>query len=187
LSSRRPAGKSVLLHICCGVCAFACIESLQSQGFTVRGLFFNPNIHPQEEYLKRSAAAARIADVTGIKTEEGPYVPKFWQDACAAYKDEREGGRRCRRCYELRLARTLSVCRKQNFDYFTSTLTVSPHKDSRVIFEIGERLDKDKFLACDFKKKDGFKKTIQAARKFNLYRQKYCGCVYSIKKPETRG
>jgi len=171
--------KKVLLHICCGVCAFYCIESLRRDGFYVEGFFFNPNIHPYFEYLKRKRAAEIAVKSCGVSLQEGNYPVFDWFKRHKAYSQESEGGLRCESCYLMRLEQTKTVCEQRKYDYFTTTLTVSPHKNSQLIFEIGRRLDKKRFLPIDFKKKDGFKKTILAAKKAEVYRQAYCGCSYS--------
>ncbi|MCM8831119.1 MAG: epoxyqueuosine reductase QueH [Candidatus Omnitrophica bacterium] len=174
--------KKVLLHICCGVCALYCIEYLKEQKFYVEGFFFNPNIHPINEYKKRKEYVDKLIDLYQIKIITEEYEPQAWHKVCDIYKDEPEGGKRCYFCYEFRLLKTYEVMQKNNFDYFTTTLTISPHKKSNTIFEIANRINKDKFLAIDFKKQNGFKKTIHLSNKFNFYRQNYCGCIYSIKK-----
>jgi predicted adenine nucleotide alpha hydrolase (AANH) superfamily ATPase len=171
--------KKVLLHICCGICAIASIRRLQEEGFYVEGLFFNPNIHPEEEYLRRLAVARQVGLITATKIIESVYEPQKWQDTFGGFSDEPEGGKRCVLCYEYRLKETFAVCRENSFDYFTSTLTISPHKDSAAIFQIGRAVGAEHFLAVDFKKKDGFKIASRLAREHNLYRQNYCGCAYS--------
>jgi len=173
--------KKVLLHICCGVCALYAIEKLKKEGYVVEGLFFNPNIYPQDEHSLRKEAAHNATDIEDIKMIEGKYEPSLWGDACGQYKDEAEGGMRCNLCYELRLKKTFEKAKDLGFDFFTTTLTISPHKDSRVISEIGKTIGADTFLEMDFKKEDGFKRTMELAKKHNLYRQKYCGCMYSQK------
>ncbi|OPX30955.1 MAG: hypothetical protein B1H08_00290 [Candidatus Omnitrophica bacterium 4484_171] len=172
----------VLLHICCGVCAFASIERLKGEGYTVKGFFYNPNIHPSGEYEKRREVLNIVRDSTGIEIIEGGYDPREWFALCEHLKDEPEGGARCSICYRMRLKETFLLSKKLKFDYFTTTLTISPHKKSRVIFDIGSQIGGDDFLAIDFKKKDGFKRTNELARKYNVYRQNYCGCVYSLRK-----
>jgi len=172
--------KKVLLHICCGVCAFYSIDYLKEKGFEVVGYFFNPNIYPEEEYNKRKDVLYTVADLTSIKIIEGDYANKEWEELCKAYKDEPEGGKRCELCYKIRLEETAKKSKDLNFDYFTTTLTISPHKKSKVIFDIATLIDKNRFLFIDFKKNDGFKKTIELAKKYNLYRQNYCGCRYSL-------
>lgn len=176
--------KKVLLHICCGVCAASCIIRLKEEGFQVAGFFYNPNIHPYEEYLRRKEIIEKLKEAFYIPIYEAEYNTKNWFALCFPFKDELEGGKRCLLCYELRLRRTYKLLKEKQFDYFTTTLTVSPHKKSKLIFEVGEKIDKDKFLPIDFKKKDGFKKSINFAKEHNLYRQHYCGCLYSL---EERG
>lgn len=178
--------KKVLLHICCGICAAASVQRLKADGFEVEGFFFNPNIHPAREYIKRKKAAGEASKISKINLIEAEYDADSWFKRCQALKNEPEGGKRCLLCYEMRLKKTLDTCLDKGFDYFTTTLSISPHKNSAEIFEVGKRLDKDRFLAIDFKEKDGFKNTMESAKKYNLYRQSYCGCIYSMKKQDER-
>lgn len=171
----------VLLHICCGVCASHAIEALQSSGYLVSGYFYNPNIYPYKEYFLRKQAAQKIAKFYKIKLFNSSYDLTRWEKNCAIFKDEKEGGLRCNACFQLRLEETYKKAKDNNFDYFTTTLTISPHKQSKTIFEIGKNLAEDNFLEIDFKKKDGFKKALEISKKLNLYRQNYCGCVYSLR------
>ena len=171
--------KKVLLHACCGVCAFACLEKLKSEGFAVSLLFFNPNIHPEVEYLKRLATAGRVSEISSVELLKTTYEPKQWFDKCGGYKKEPEGGKRCLLCYELRLKKTFEIARLKGFDCFTTTLTISPHKRSKGIFNIGKEIGGGFFLDFDFKKQEGFKRTIERAKEHGLYRQNYCGCIYS--------
>lgn len=173
--------KKILLHICCGICALASIEALEAKGYKVSGFFFNPNIWPREEYLKRLQAAQEASAIKAIELIEGRYNAQDWFDLCSQYKDQPEGGQRCELCYEFRLKEAAEIAEKNACDYFTTTLTISPHKSSSVIAQIGKKIGDDRFLELDLKKKDGFKKTIQEAKKHNLYRQNYCGCMYSKK------
>ena len=170
----------ILLHICCGICALASIEQLKEKGYEVRGFFYNPNIYPKEEYLKRLGVAKEVGKITQIEVIEGKYQPDLWTDVCSDLANEPEGKKRCDLCYKLRLKEAFKVCQENNCDYFTTTLTISPHKKSDVINEIGRKIGNEKYLACDFKKENGFKKTIELANKYNFYRQNYCGCIYSI-------
>ncbi|MFA6282302.1 MAG: epoxyqueuosine reductase QueH [Candidatus Omnitrophota bacterium] len=172
--------KKVLLHVCCGVCAFYCIQRLTKEGYYVESFFYNPNIYPEEEYLKRRFAAKEVATITKTKITEGPYVPQAWLKECQDYKDAKEGGERCLICYRTRLIATQKEARDKNFDFFTTTLTISPHKDNNIIAAIGQEVGGGAFLPVNFKKQDGFKKTLELAKKYNLYRQNYCGCIYSI-------
>jgi predicted adenine nucleotide alpha hydrolase (AANH) superfamily ATPase len=173
--------RTVLLHICCGICALESINKLKQQNYEVIGFFYNPNIYPEIEYLKRKQVVEKVAEIYKIKVIYGEYEPQIWEDICGMYKDEPEGGKRCILCYEFRLKKTFDLLLKENYDLFTSTLTISPHKKSSIIFEIGEKIGGEKFLKIDFKKQDGFKKTIDLAKQFSLYRQNYCGCKFSIK------
>lgn len=173
--------KKVLLHICCGVCAIASIKRLQEEGYGVVGFFYNPNIEPKEEYLKRLETAKKAARITGIEFIEGDYENLEWREAVKGLEMEPENGKRCLSCYKARLARAWQEAKKQNCVYYTSTLTISPHKNSKVIFEIAKEAGGEDFLAIDFKKKDGFKKANELAKENDLYRQVYCGCIYSIR------
>lgn len=170
--------KKVLLHICCGVCSLFAIERLNRQGYGIAGFFYNPNIAPEQEYIKRKEAAQAACRINKVSMIEGRYDPGRWLEVCREYKDEKEGGQRCRLCYQMRLGETQKICQEQGCDYFTTTLSISPHKKSRTILQIGEELDKEKFLAVDFKKDGGFKKTMDLAKSYGLYRQSYCGCLY---------
>ncbi len=171
--------KKVLLHICCVVCALHAIQKLKEEGYSVEGLFFNPNIYPADEYGRRKEAAKQAASIEGIKMIEVGYDPSLWIEVCAKYADEKEGGGRCQLCYRLRMSKTLEIARESGFDFFTTTLTISPHKDSASICKIGKEIGQNYFLAVDFKKNEGFRKTMESAKKHNLYRQNYCGCMYS--------
>ncbi|MFA5007837.1 MAG: epoxyqueuosine reductase QueH [Candidatus Omnitrophota bacterium] len=173
--------KKILLHICCGVCAFTCIKLLKEKGFYVEGFFCNSNITPSEEYFKRKCAAGEVCEITSVKLNESTYEPNVWQNVCSVYATEPEGGRRCNLCYEFRLKETFRTAIKMGFDFFTTTLSVSPHKKSQIINSIGIKIAPQHFMAMDFKKNDGFKKTMELAKAHNIYRQNYCGCAYSIR------
>ena len=177
--------KKVLLHICCGICALACIEKLKQEGFYVEGFFFNPNIHPFEEYQRRKQALKSPTSIFDIKIHEGLYSDKEWFMLCAPFAREPEGGLRCQHCYKIRLDVAYQFAREKNFDYFTTTLTISPHKNSDMVFNVGNEINPDKFLAIDFKKNNGFKRTQELSKVHNLYRQNYCGCIYSFNNRRT--
>ena len=177
--------KKVLLHICCGVCALSAIEKLKKDGYLVEGLFFNPNIYPEAEYILRRKTAQKAASIGQIKMKEAKYDLPLWFNVCGQYRHEPEGGARCNLCYELRLKKTFQAAKREGFDLFTTTLTISPHKNSKAISEVGKKIDPDVFLEVDFKKDGGFAQTMELAKKHDLYRQKYCGCIYS-KKVESR-
>jgi predicted adenine nucleotide alpha hydrolase (AANH) superfamily ATPase len=171
----------IVLHICCGVCAAGAASVLISEGHTITGYFYNPNIYPESEYHRRLASARTTAERLGFPLVEGPYDPSAWESATEALKHEPEGGLRCSVCYRLRLERSLKFMVETANDAFTSTLTISPHKSAKIINAIGEEIGGGRFLARDFKKKDGFKKATQLAKGWELYRQNYCGCLYSMR------
>ena len=171
----------VVLHICCGVCAAGVFEKLADEGHQVLGYFYNPNIHPQEEYQKRLEAARKVAEEMEFPLEAGIYAPEVWFEATGSLENEPEGGLRCEVCYRLRLMETALYSEKQGGDIFTTTLTVSPHKSADVINRLGQELGGDRFLARDFKKQAGFQRATVLAKKWALYRQNYCGCEYSRK------
>lgn len=178
--------KKILLHICCAVCASVCIERLKEEGFHIEGYFYNPNIYPFREYRLRKQALDIVGGITGITIHESAYEPVRWFNFCKQYADEPEGGERCRQCFTLRLYETARLKDEMEFDYFTTTLTVSPHKNSRVINEIGTEIGGIKFLTRDFKKKSGFKRTQEFCKENNIYRQDYCGCLYSLNERNKR-
>jgi predicted adenine nucleotide alpha hydrolase (AANH) superfamily ATPase len=173
----------ILLHICCGICALESINRLIHQQYIVIGYFFNPNIYPEEEYLKRKQVVENVAEIYNINViYDEKYDHHLWQKICGIYENEPEGGKRCFLCYELRLKKTYEIMEKENFDFFTTTLTISPYKKSNLIFDIGEKIGGEKFLKINFKKQDGYKKTIELAKNFGFYRQDYCGCEFSMKR-----
>jgi hypothetical protein len=172
---------NVILHICCGVCAAGAADVLLREGHQVTGYFYNPNIYPQEEYRLRLEAARHSAEKLGFDLVEGPYQPANWISAVGAYQDGPAGGPRCLACYRLRMEKTFDFMRERGADAFTSTLTISPHKSAQAINMIGAETGGGSFIARDFKKKDGFKRASGLARSWELYRQNYCGCVYSLK------
>lgn len=174
--------KKVLLHICCGVCASYCIEKLKEYKYEVIGFYFNPNIFPENEYIKRKEVVQKLQNFYNIEIIFKEYNPSIWWQLCGSYENEPEGKQRCKICYKIRLEETFNNLSNFNCDFFTTTLTISPHKNSKTIFEVAKSINKEKFLEIDFKKQDGFKKTIEFAKKNQLYIQNYCGCIYSIRK-----
>ena len=169
----------VVLHICCGVCAAGAAEKLIQEGHEVVGFFYNPNIHPREEYKRRLEVARVVAKELGFSLEVPPYHPEDWFEVAGSLEKEPEGGARCEVCYRLRLDRTFRFLQERGCDTFTTTLTIGPRKHAAVINRIGQEIGGNKFLARDFKKKDGFKRATELAKKWDLYRQDYCGCVHS--------
>jgi len=169
-----------MLHICCGICAGSVAERLIAEGHEVTGYFFNPNIHPLEEYERRLQVVKTVAESIGFPVFSGEYKPDDWLQATIGLDKEPEGGRRCEICYRLRLQETFGVMNERGMDAFATTLTVSPHKPASVVNRIGTEIGGEKFMVRDFKKKDGFKRSNEIAKKLNIYRQHYCGCVYSM-------
>jgi len=172
---------NVVLHVCCGVCAAGAAESLLAEGHEVSGFFYNPNIHPQEEFERRLEVARRVAGEYGFTLVTPPYQPEEWHQEADALADEPEGGGRCEVCFRLRLARTYLHMRELGADAFTTTLTIGPRKSAAVINRVGMDIGGDSFLVRDFKKRAGFQRAMALARKWDLYRQDYCGCVYSMR------
>lgn len=171
----------IVLHICCGVCAAGVVETLAQEGHQVFGFFYNPNIYPQQEYQRRLEATYRVAKELEFPLEVGSYIPELWIRETSSLKSEPEGGERCRVCYRMRVEKAYLYMMDCGADAFTTTLTISPHKSAQVINRIGQEVGGEKFLMRDFKKKDGFKRAIQSAQQWGLYRQNYCGCMYSMR------
>ncbi len=175
----------LLLHACCGVCSSSVIEKLYPF-FEITILYYNPNIYPKEEYIKRLNTQKEIIDKMNIniKLLEIGYLNEEFENIAKGLEDEKEGGTRCTKCFYLRLEKTAKIAKNLNYDYFTTTLSVSPYKDSQRLNKIGEVLEKEynvKYLYSDFKKKEGYKRSNELAKIYNLYRQHYCGCKYSLK------
>ncbi len=167
----------VLLHTCCGPCASACIPRLQAEGRAVEMLFANSNIDSREEYERRLAAARCLAEADGVKLHALEYDHAEWlSEVARGYEAAPEKGERCARCFRYNLAKAADFARKNGFDAFCTSLTVSPHKVSAVIFASSED---PLFLKEDFKKREGFKLSVQRAKELGLYRQGYCGCEFS--------
>lgn len=173
----------LLLHSCCAPCSSAVIEKLKDY-FQITILYYNPNIEPYEEYERRKKEQIRFIKEldANIQFMDSDYDQEKFKEMSKGLEQEKEGGARCSRCYHLRLNKTACLAKEHNFDYFGTTLSVSPYKNSEKINKIGEVLSEEykiNFLYADFKKKDGYKRSIELAKKYNLYRQDYCGCLYS--------
>lgn len=175
---------NILIHSCCGPCSTSVITRLKDY-FNITVLYYNPNIEPFIEYEKRKEEQKKV--LTLIKSNnkldflDCDYDNDLYHEKVKGLEHTKEGGPRCKVCYHLRLSYTKEKAKDKGFDYFTTTLSVSPFKNASWINEIGLSLedDKVKFLPADFKKKDGYKKSIELSNKYNLYRQNYCGCIYS--------
>ncbi len=188
--SRLESVPKLLLHDCCAPCGSYCIEYL-SKYFDVTVYFYNPNISPREEYIKRVNEIKRLISQMPLPRPvhfmEGQYNPQEFFNAVKGYENEPEGGKRCEECFKLRLFDAAIVAKENNFDYFTTTLTISPLKNAELLNEIGSLAAEKcgvKFLPSDFKKRGGYQRSIALSREYNLYRQNFCGCVYS-KKADT--
>lgn len=173
----------LLLHSCCAPCSSYVMLYL-AEFFDITILYYNPNIDKEEEYKKRAIEQKKVIDEMelDIKFIEKPYNSKEFYQAIKGYEQEKEGGERCFLCYKLRMEKTAELSKKEGFDYFGTVLTISPLKNATKINEIGKELEKKygaNYLYSDFKKKEGYKKSVELSRKYNLYRQDYCGCSYS--------
>lgn len=176
---------TLLLHSCCAPCSSYCLEYL-SKYFKITIFYYNPNITDNNEYKKRVQEQQRLIkelpSMNKIEFLEGNYDPNEFFEMAKGLENEPERGARCFKCYELRMRKTAETSKKLNFDYFTTTLSLSPYKNSKKINEIGEMLSKEyniNFLYSDFKKKNGYKRSIELSEIYHLYRQNYCGCIYS--------
>ena len=176
---------TLLLHACCGPCSSYVLSYLTNY-FNITILYYNPNIYPDEEYQRRKDEAKRLINEMPfkypVKFIETDYNPDEFYRAIKGKEKLGERSLRCFECYKLRLEKTALYAKENGYDYFTTTLSISPYKNATWINEIGEDLQKKydiKYLYGDFKKNDGYKKSLEYSREYNLYRQDYCGCVYS--------
>lgn len=175
----------ILLHSCCAPCSSHVIDTLTPY-FDITILYYNPNIEPYEEYLKRKEEEIRFINefpnINKLDIIDCDYDNDKFKIMSKGLEELPEGGARCFKCYHLRLDKTASIAKENNYDYFGTTLTVSPFKNAPKLNEIGEYLSKEyniKYLYSDFKKKNGYKHSIELSKEYNLYRQDYCGCIYS--------
>ncbi len=173
--------KKILLHACCGPCSIHVIDRL-SRYFEVSVFYYNPGIHPKEEYDRRLEHLQKVCDLYGARLYEGAYDNSGFLDHIRGYEKEPEGGKRCGLCMEQRLEATVKKAKELGIAMFGTTLTVSPHKDADIINRIGKEISRTygiSFLESNFKKNDGYKKSIELSKKHGLYRQNYCGCQFS--------
>ncbi len=189
---KRNARPSLLLHACCAPCSSYVLEYL-SDRFDITLFFYNPNIDPAEEYDFRARELCRLVENMGlshrIKIISAPYTPEEFLAIAEGLEDEAEGGSRCARCYRLRLAKTAAEAKKGGFDYFTTTLSISPYKNADWLNEIGKEEGEAhgiSYLFSDFKKKNGYKRSCELSAEYDLYRQDYCGCIYSKRAAKKR-
>jgi predicted adenine nucleotide alpha hydrolase (AANH) superfamily ATPase len=178
----------ILVHICCGPDALY-VAGLLQETHDVTGFFYNPNIQPRGEYDLRLAETVKVAARLGFHLVEGPYDGDTWTRLTAKFKDEPEKGRRCDVCYAMRLRKTAETARESGIGIFTTIMSLSPWKKADVMNRIGGLFAASRgvaFLAADFKKKDGFRKSVAMSRAAGLYRQDYCGCLASRRNRETK-
>lgn len=180
--NRHP---TLLLHSCCAPCSSYVLEYL-TKYFDITVFYYNPNISPKSEYQRRVEEQKRLISTMcpNVKFKEGVYEPEKFYKMSKGLENEPERGARCLKCYRMRLEESVQTAKNGNFDYFTTTLSISPQKDAAVLNEIGGQLSKEynvPYLFSDFKKKGGYKRSIELSAQFSLYRQSFCGCVYSVR------
>ena len=175
----------LLLHSCCAPCSSYCLEYL-SNYFKITVFYYNPNIYPEEEYHMRAEEQQRFIREFPtrypVSFVEGAYDTKAFYEMAKGLEQVPEGGVRCFKCYEMRLRQTAELAKAKGFDYFTTTLSISPLKNAQKLNEIGGKLEQEygiSYLYSDFKKKEGYKRSTEISREYEMYRQDYCGCVYS--------
>ena len=188
---RLKERKSLLLHACCAPCSSYVLEYL-SEYFDITLYFYNPNITPEKEYAFRADELGRLVGEMGLegklKIVSEEYNSDEFYNRIKGLEAEKEGGARCRRCYELRLTKSAEYAKEHGFDYFTTTLSISPYKNAAWLNEIGGELCKKygvEYLYSDFKKKNGYKRSCELSDIYSLYRQDYCGCEFSRRKDEN--
>lgn len=174
----------ILIHACCAICSGHPLDVLRELGFEPVVYFFNPNIHPAAEYEKRLEAQKTLCSNLNCELIIENYAPQVYFEAVKGFENCPEGAERCSKCFELRLGKTAQKAKELGFENFTTTISISPHKNFETIKKIGQNLSERyeiNFIDINFKKQDGFLKTNKIARDLNLYRQNYCGCKFSIR------
>lgn len=200
LEMPETKGKKLLLHSCCAPCSSYCMEYL-CRYFHLTVFYYNPNISPEEEYKSRAEEEKRLIGIYNqeiaageregfpISLREGKYEPERFFEMAKGLENVPEGGERCFRCFSLRLSEAARAAKEEGADYFTTTLTISPLKNAQKLNEIGEDLAREygiSWLPSDFKKKEGYKRSIELSAKYHLYRQNYCGCIFSALQTGTK-
>lgn len=185
-NERENRVPTLLLHSCCAPCSSYCLEYL-SNYFKITVFYYNPNIYPESEYTKRIWEQQKLIDELPAKHPisfmAGPYDKERFYEMASGLEHVKEGGARCMKCYELRLREAAKIAKNAGFDYFTTTLSISPLKKAERLNEIGQRLGEEyevEYLLSDFKKKNGYKRSIELSKIYGLYRQDYCGCEFSM-------
>lgn len=186
-SDREEEKPRLLLHACCAPCASVCIERVKN-AFDVTAYFYNPNIDGKGEYDLRAGELKRLCEAFGVKTITEDYAPQEFFSAAEGFENAPEGGARCERCFSLRLEKTARFAKEHGFDYFATTLTLSPLKNADKVNAAGFSAEEKigaKYLPSDFKKRGGYLRSIELSKEFGLYRQNYCGCKFSKKEKTT--
>ncbi len=181
--------KKLLLHMCCAPCVTVPLTRLKTE-FEITGFFYNPNIHPENEYKIRLDELRSYLDQLDVELIVGEYDTKRWFELVRGLENEPEGGKRCEICFKMRLDRTAKFAKNHNIDFFTTVMSISPHKNAALLNEVGKEFGLKygvQFFEANFKKKDGFKQSVMLSRQHNMYRQNYCGCVFSQKTTDQRG
>ena len=189
--AQRGARPKLALHACCAPCSSAVLERLH-EAFDIDLFYYNPNIAPEEEFRRRVGEQRRLVEqmpLQRVRVTEGPYDAGRYYELVRGHEGDPEGGARCAICFEMRLRRTAEFARETGADYFTTTLSISPLKDARLLNELGARIAAEAgvaYLHSDFKKKDGYKRSCALSETYGLYRQDYCGCVFSRRERAER-
>lgn len=189
LDGEKP---KLLLHSCCGPCSSGCLERL-NDFFDITIFYYNPNLDSNEEFNRRADEQEKLLDDMNFKNKMELVVSKYnsetYYNAIKGYEKSEEGGERCGICFNLRLEESAKYAKENGFDYFTTTLSISPYKNADLLNRIGSKLSEEygvKYLFSDFKKKNGYKRSIELSKNYNMYRQDYCGCVFSKKEAYDR-
>lgn len=190
--SKLEGTPKLLLHTCCAPCSSATLKRL-SDFFEITVFYYNPNITEQEEFEKRKQEQlyflSKYPSINPITFLEGTYEPELFFEMSKGLEQEKEGGARCFKCYHLRLKETALKAKELGYDYFTTSLSISPHKNAEKLNQIGETLGKEfevAYLYADLKKKNGYKESIELSKEYGLYRQDYCGCIFSKQEREEQ-
>lgn len=172
----------VLLHVCCGPCSTEAVDRLK-EDYEVVLFYPNSNIYPREEWERRLKEVRKLAELKDLKLYVGDYKHKKWLDFISGFEDEKEGGKRCEKCFEFNFKECVKKAKELGIEKMTSTLTISPYKNSDKIFEIGKKVcgKEVKFLDRNFKKQKGYERSVKKSKQLKMYRQDYCGCEFSLR------
>ncbi len=184
--TKKNSRPTLLLHSCCGPCSTYVLEYLERY-FDITVFFYNPNIYPEDEFAKRLNTQREVIEkhrsLNAVKMINLPYEHSEFLGFVEGFESEPEGGARCLECFRLRMEKTAQIALEEGFDFFTTTLSVSPHKNAIALNELGREISEKygvEYLYSDFKKREGYKRSIELSKEFGLYRQEYCGCEFSI-------